>query len=48
LTWLHAGDSSCFAAVAAALADAGRPSLAIVLGAAVAMHLVFTFALDQR
>jgi hypothetical protein len=37
-----------FAAAVAALADADRPRLAIVLGAAVAMHLLFTFPLHQR
>jgi hypothetical protein len=37
-----------FGGAAVALADAGQPVLAIALAAAALLHLVLTFALDQR
>jgi hypothetical protein len=37
-----------FGCAVAALVHAGRPKLALVLGAAVAVHLALTFPLDQR
>jgi hypothetical protein len=37
-----------FGGAVAALLDADQPVLAIVLGAAVALHLALTFALGQR
>jgi hypothetical protein len=37
-----------FGSAVAALLDADQPVLAIVLGAAVALHLALTFVLGQR
>ncbi len=37
-----------FGCAVTALGHAGRPKLAVVFGAAVALHLILTFPLDQR
>jgi hypothetical protein len=42
------GEVAIFGVAAGALGDADQPTLAIVLAAAVAVHLIPTFPLDQR
>jgi len=46
--WRLAVELLVFGSAVAALLDADQPVLAIVLGAAVALHLALTFVLGQR